>query len=155
MDKDLIQHIAVPQSRLAPGVWEDEREIGEGDIHASYSADVIARENRIRAPFRHGSHLWACVSIRGGGHCGPELEAYRLMPETMFAEPITTYNAKVRADGGDAARNDSKGFYHGMAVMHGGMRYVLTGPPSLFLADPQAQTLVPAQLDLFACEAQP
>jgi hypothetical protein len=152
MDRDLIEQISVPKSRLVSGVWKGDRETGEGDIHASYSADLIAMTGKVRAPFRHGSHLWICVGIRGRE---PELEAYRLTPESMFTDPVTSYSAKVSRDSGDAARNDPQGFYHGMAVEHGGMRYVLSGPPSLFIADPEAETTVPAQLDLFGCAAKP
>ena len=155
MDRELILHITVPPSRLASGTWEGERETGEGDIHASYSADVIAMENRIRAPFRHGSHLWACVAIAGRGDQGQEFEAYLLTPEAMFTAPVTSYGDKVRVEGGDAARNDPKGFYHGMAVKHGGTSYVLTGPPSLFIADPEAITATAVQMSLFGCEARP
>ena len=149
MDKDLIRQIAVPESRLASGTWDGERHTGEGDIHASYSADVIAMENRIRAPFRHGSHLWACVGIRGGGDSGMQFEAYRLLPESMFPGTLTSYNAKIRVDGGDSARNDPNGFYHGMAVKDGGIRYALTGPPSIFIADPSAAPAPPLQMEMF------
>jgi hypothetical protein len=155
MDRDLIQHVSVPKSRLAAGTWKGERETGEGDIHASYSADLISMSGKIRKPFKHGAYLWACVGIIGRGDSGQELEAYRLTPAALFPEPVTSYNAKVAIHHGDAARNDPKGFYHGMAVKHGGLTYVLTGPPSLFIADAQTETPAPAQLDLFGGEAQP
>ena len=155
MDRDLIQHISVPHSRLATGIWKGERETGEGDIHASYSADLISMTGKIRTPFRHGSYLWACVAIVGRGDRGQELEAYRLTPAALFPEPVTSYSAKVAVNRGDTARNDPSGFYHGMSVEHGGKRWVLTGPPSLFIADAQAANTAPAQLDLFGCDSEP
>jgi hypothetical protein len=95
------------------------------------------------------------VAIVGRGDEGQGLEAYRLTPVGLFTEPVTSYNAKVRIDGGDAARNDPKGFYHGMGVEHGGKRWVLTAPPSLFIADAQVASRAPAQLDLFGCGDEP
>lgn len=152
MDKDLLEHVTVPASRLVSGAWKGEREADEGDIRVSYSADVIAMEGRVRTPFRHGSHLWACVSIVGRSNAYLELEAYRLTPQVMFAAPVTSYNAKLRIDGGDAARNDPNGFYHGMTVKHGGIRYVLTGPPSVFVPGPETVTIAAAQMSLFGEE---
>lgn len=57
--------IEVPPSRLAPGEWSHEliRQIGEGDIHASYSADRIAMSNAVRRPFQHAGARWVCVGI--------------------------------------------------------------------------------------------
>lgn len=155
MDRDLIRQVAVSASRLLPGVWKGERATGEGDIYSSYSADIIAMSGKVRAPFRHASALWICVSIRGPGNDSLELEAYRLTPERFFTGPVASYSARVRVNRGDAARNDPKGFYHGMAVKHGGMSYVLSGPPSIFIADPASESHLPAQLDLFGCEAPP
>ncbi len=155
MDRDFIQHVSVPPSRLAAGTWKGGREIGEGDIHASYSADLISMTGKVRTPFRHGAYLWACVAIVGRGDQGQEFEAYRLTPPGLFTEPVTSYNAKIRIEGGDAARNDPKGFYQGMSVDHGGKRWVLTGPPGLFIADAQTASPAPAQLDLFGCGAEP
>jgi len=153
MERELVPHITVPRSRLAAGTWEGDRETGEGDIHASYSADVIAMNGKVRMPFRHGAYLWTCISIRS---LGPELEAYRLTPLTMFDGTVTTYGEKVHRDGGERARADANGFYHGMKVQQGGNFYVLTGPPCLFVADSEDTAVsIPQQMDLFGSEVRP
>jgi hypothetical protein len=46
-------------------------------------------------------------------------------------------------------------FADNFRIDNGGKRWVLTGPPSLFIADAQAANAAPAQLDLFGCEAEP
>lgn len=134
--------ITVDPHRLSHGTWchEQNRQLDEGDIAASYSADVIAMHGRIRKPFVLRGCMFVCTGI--GGH---RTDAYRLVAERAFDGAPTTYSAKVRADGGEVARNDPKGFYHGVAVRHGGKTYVLDGPPiALTPGDP-----VPRQGCLF------
>ncbi len=59
---DIPQHIVDP-SRLASGQWchKAEKQIGEGDIRASYSADRIGMSQPVRRP-------WCCRE--GGGVSG-------------------------------------------------------------------------------------
>jgi hypothetical protein len=130
---------AVSPSRLVFGRWNEtkQRDEGEGDIYASYSADRIGANNSIRKPFRCGDSLWVCTSITGkyltqGGQ--QEFEAYTVVPKLLFNATPTTYNAKSSVRDGEMARKDPKGFYHGMAVKHAGETFVLAGPPAMFVA---------------------
>jgi hypothetical protein len=148
---------AVNPVRLA---WGDaSRKICEGDIHASYSADVIAMAGRVRKPFKWRGALCVCTSISG---CGltesrmQEHETYRIIPVEMFTGAITTYREKTaRAETAEAARNDPSGFCHGMTIKHGTQRFVLCGPPIRFTAvvlperPDGAIGAVPLQLTLF------
>jgi hypothetical protein len=96
----------------------------EGDVIASYSADVIPdKKSRIRKPFHWRNALWCCV-----GMFGDEASAYLLTPLASFASPTTTYAEKLGIDQGDFARADPGGFYHGMRVSSGGATFILTGP---------------------------
>jgi hypothetical protein len=126
-----------------------------GDVSESYSGDRIAGGSPIRSPFEHSGYLWVCVSISGKGLTitgEHEFQAYRIVPPQMFKEKPTTYSVKTSINGGDMARADPLGFYHGMVVVCGGKKFVMQGPPGTFIAgperplDPDPQ---PAQLDLF------
>jgi hypothetical protein len=130
------------------------------DIGNSYSADRIASAEPVRKPFRHDGALWVCTSITGSGLSGSgraEHEAYRLVPERLFAGPPTTYAAKTgTGEAAEAARNDPSGFYHGIAVKHGPETFVLCGPPVRFVAEeiaagaePALKSEKPLQLSLF------
>ena len=129
--------VAVNPARLA---WRGAgREVCEGDIHASYSADVIADGGRVRKPFKWCDGLWVCTSISGSGltESGTqEHEAYRIVPARMFTGTMKSYHEKTaRAEDAEAARNDPNGFYHGMTITHGGEKLVLCGPPIRFTAE--------------------
>jgi hypothetical protein len=139
-----MTHLPIPQTenvdpaRLAPGQWCHRRDktIGEGDIHASYSADRIGMAQPVRKPFSWKGAQWVCVSFR---YSGDEefAEAYRLVARPVFDGEPVSYAAKT-ADG-EAARADPNGFYHGMTVRHGGQDYVLCGPPFVFIPGEAAQ----------------
>jgi hypothetical protein len=149
--------VAVHPARLA---WRGAgREICEGDIHASYSADVIAMNGRVRKPFKWKDALCVCTSISGSGLTGSgveEHEAYRIVPVKMFTEATKTYGEKTdKAEDAEAARNDPNGFYHGMIIKHGSESFVLCGPPIRFTADasperPGGAIGEPEQLTLFS-----
>lgn len=134
-------HHTVDPSRLEWGEWSHQRNrtIGEGDIAASYSADMIAFHGRVRKPFRFQNGLWACVGR--SNLTAPTARAYRLIDITQFEGDPTTYSIKSRK--GDSVRTDPNGFYHGMTVTHGGRSYVLAGPCVEFIAGQQEQ------MDLF------
>lgn len=122
----------VDPARLAAGQWchRADKTIGEGDIHASYSADRIGMGQPLRKPFTWNGALWVCVSLR---HCNGEVsaEAYRLVhPQVFEGEPVTY--AEKTADG-ETARADPHGFYHAMSVKHAGQTFVLCGPPVVFV----------------------
>ena len=127
----------VPPSRLATGAWSPDldRQIGEGDIHASYSADRIGMGQPVRRPFLHDGHRWVCV----GFGPGPVAWAYRLVHPSVFEGTPTIYIKKVRPNGGDDARSDPMGFYHGMTVRSGGEELVLCGPQVSFVPGQEPQ----------------
>ena len=149
--------VAVHPARLA---WKPAgREICEGDIHASYSADLIAERGRIRKPFKWQGGLCVCTGISGAGLTESgrqEHEAYRIVPARMFTGTMKSYREKTaRAADAEAARNDPNGFYHGMTITHGGEMVVLCGPPMRFTEElsPERPDAVngeePMQLTLF------
>ncbi|WP_146609997.1 hypothetical protein [Salipiger aestuarii] len=79
----------VDPSRLASGTWchTRNRQIGEGDIAASYSADKIA-QGKIRKPFSWENGLWVCTGTHYQSN-GKSAEAYRLVPERFFNGELT------------------------------------------------------------------
>lgn len=123
----------VDPARLARGEWSHEhnRTLGEGDISKSYSADRVGMGEPVRAPFIHNGEQWICVGFRYGPV--PIATAYRLVHPTRFDGTITSYIAKLAPDGGEAARADPLGFYHGMTVKRGRDVFVLCGPPAEFI----------------------
>lgn len=130
---------SVDPDRLRWGTWchHTEKQLGEGDIAASYSADCIGMGTSVRKPFAWKGSLWVCISLG----CG-SAEAYRLTPPENFTGTPLSYHDRVME--GDAARKDPNGFYHGMTVIHGGKTFVLCGPPAVLVAGQ------PEQMDLFA-----
>jgi len=128
-----LSHTVEP-SRLAFGAWchASEKQIGEGDIRASYSADRVGMGQPIRKPFRYGGQLWVCV---GTGPLGAE--AYRLVHPSVFGGTALSYHARCRD--GDRARGDPAGFYTGIIVRHSGREFVMVSPPVMFVAGEEAQ----------------
>jgi hypothetical protein len=126
-------HMVEP-SRLAFGVWchASEKQIGEGDIRASYSADRIGMGQPIRKPFRYVGELWVCV-----GTCPSGAEAYWLVHPSHYGGAVRTYHDRCRD--GDRARGDQAGFYDGIVVRHAGRKLVMVGPPVTFVAGEEAQ----------------
>ncbi|UWQ19074.1 hypothetical protein [Jannaschia sp. M317] len=141
-----IPVIEVDPARLESGTWchERDRQIGEGDIAASYSADKIALEGRVRSPFTYRNTLWVCTGMVSHSSTRAAT-AYQLLPARFFdGMPISYHEISML---GDEARNRLEGFYHGMAVHHGKQDYVLIGPSALFMPSEDVQT--PRQADLF------
>jgi hypothetical protein len=124
----------VEPSRLAFGAWchASERQIGEGDIRASYSADRIGMGQPIRKPFRYSGELWVCVGTIASG-----AEAYRLVQLSAYCGTARSYHDRCRD--GDRARGDKAGFYDGIIVRHAGRELVMAGPPVMFVAGEGAQ----------------
>jgi hypothetical protein len=152
--------IEVDPKRLQFGTYDhkSDHESGEGDICASYSADVIAMEGKIRRPFKWNDSLCVCTGSAGSALTGSgkqEHEVYRLVPLSMFKDVPTTYGKKVSIEGGDFARNDPNGFYHSMIVKCGKQTYVLTGPPLTFVAADAPNRPDHSQLELFGNEPSP
>lgn len=63
----IAEMVRVSPDRLASGTWchRVNRQTGQGDIRASYSADFIALEGRVRKPFP--LHGWMCVMTASRG----------------------------------------------------------------------------------------
>ena len=125
--------ITVDLTRLAAGSWchQTDRQIGEGDIAASYSAARIGMGQPIRKPFSFRGGSYVCTSRRKIG--GVEtVEAYLVLQKRMFDGVCRSYSAVVQD--GDAARSAAEGFYHGMIVHHGSDECVLSGSPLTFTA---------------------
>lgn len=124
--------IAIDPSRLASGEWchRAQKTIGEGDIHASYSADCIGMGKPVRKPFIWKGAMLVCVGIRRWKDGGMSAEAYRLACPIAFEGEATSYGKKT--SNAEAARSDPNGFYHGMRVKHAGTEFVLCGPPVTF-----------------------
>jgi hypothetical protein len=123
--------VEIDPARLASGQWchRRDRMIGEGDIHASYSADRIGMSQPIRKPFGWHGGQWVCVSISGRQN-RLSASAYRLIHQGGFDGVPVSYRAKTLDS--DAARADANGFYHGMTVTQAGKPFVLIGPPVMF-----------------------
>lgn len=129
--------IPINPSRLAWGRYDHNRnrDTGEGDIHASYSADIIASAGKIRKSFRWQAQLMVTVSLSGRGGI-EQAEAYRLIPLKAFTGTTMSYADKIgTAESAEAARSDPNGFYHGMVVKQGQEAFVLSGPPAVFVAE--------------------
>jgi len=146
--------LEVDPARLAWGFYDHKAEdyIEVGDIHASYSGDCIASGQPVRKPFRHERELWLTVGLSGSGDGTHRAtaSAYRLLPVRLYKRTPITYEAKVRPDQGEAARNDPRGFYDGVTVKHGGQSFVLCGPEVQFVASAAKAQPVQEQLGLFA-----
>jgi len=128
------QEVEVSPSRLAHGKWchSTNKQVGEGDISASYSADRIGSDEPVRRPFTHEGQQW--ISSGSDGHSS---HGYRLVHPSCFDGNTFTYAQRVRD--GDNGRRDPKGFYHGMQVKHGGQTMILRGPAVQFVAGVEQQ----------------
>jgi hypothetical protein len=128
----LAESLRVSPERMQYGAWccERNRMLGEGDVIASYSGDLIP-QGRIRKPFRLQGIRYVTVSMGSG----PQhyAEAYRLVESASFDSAPMTYNQRVQ--GAEAGRNNPNGFYHGVTVNHRNAQCVLTGPPIRLIAD--------------------
>jgi hypothetical protein len=69
----------------------------------------------------------------------------------MFQGEPTTYRDKVNIDGGETVRSDPVGFYHGMSVKWGKDQYIMCGPESVLVAEPERPVVQPVaeQMSLF------
>jgi hypothetical protein len=111
------------------------------EIQDSFSAGSIMNGAPIHDPFLLLGELWICVSANGVGITDTgdnEFEAYRLMPKEVFAGKSVSYAEKVCDDGADAAFYDPQGIYNGVEVHHGGHKYVMVGPPDIFIVTQEA-----------------
>ena len=131
MADDITQITPVDPARLDTGTWchRRQRQIGEGDISASYSADRIGMAGRVRKPFTWNGGTWVCVGLHGRAD-DTRAKAYRLVHPHMFEGQTYTYAERSRSW---RSSGDTSGFYHGMIVQSGGTQFVLCGPPRTFV----------------------
>jgi hypothetical protein len=126
--------VPVAHDRLAPGDWSGGKKSSEAIFTDRTAGTASLRGRPVRAPFKFRGELWLCVGMGGAGGI-QEAKAYRLVPRQMFRARPTTYHDKTAIEGGDAARNDPMGFYHGVSVKWGGETLILMGPPVKFVPD--------------------
>jgi hypothetical protein len=133
-----LKTVTTDPKRLAWGQWcyRRNKDIGEGDIAASYSADRIASAQPLRRSFSWQGSEWVCVSMQQKDG-KPAASAYRLVDPSQFNGTAVSYSQKTRD--GDGARSDPNGFYHGMHVKHAGRAFVLCGPCISFDSGESAQ----------------
>ncbi len=138
---DIENTISVAPSRLKSGSWchASNQQKGEGDISASYSADVIAMEGRVRKPFRLNGYLCVCVGKSYHPQAGAKI--YKLIELQNFEGTPTSYNERCKEE----ARACPNGFYHGMRVKNGKQTYVLSGPAIMAIESDEPE-LVQASL---------
>jgi hypothetical protein len=124
----------VDPHRLVMGHYDHEQDrcLG-GDISASYSADVIAMQGRVRRPFQFQGQLLTAVSLSSlGGRLS--VVAYTLVPvETYCGTSISYKEQMANADTAEAARQDPAGAYNGIRVKWRDKIYVLSGAPAVFV----------------------
>ncbi len=127
--KSIPKTFAVDPQRFAWGHWchKRNRQIGEGDIGASYSADRIGGEGAVRRPFRHEGVDWVATSTFSNS-----ARAYRLVHPSQFEGGTLSYVERV--SDGHRGRCAPEGFYHGMRVKRGREEMVLCGPETKFIA---------------------
>jgi len=121
------QTYAVDPQRFAWGQWchKRNRQIGQGDIGASYSADRIGSGESLRKPFCHEGANWVATSANSNS-----ARAYRLVHPSLFEGPTLSYTERV--SDGHRGRCAPEGFYHGMRVKRGREEMVLCGPETKF-----------------------
>jgi hypothetical protein len=138
----------VNPARLTWGTFDHQKNdyVDEGDIPASYSGDCIAMGQPVRRPFRMDGEMWVAIGLSSHG-----AKAYRLCSLRIFTGTPTTYRDKTgTAEGAEAARHDSNGFYDRMTVKHGGQEFVLCGPEVQIVAGHPEDVPAPqVQLALF------
>lgn len=121
--------IVVAAERMEPGAWSSDltKRIGQGDVRASYSGDVIV-EGRVRTPFTLAGVFRVSVgsSFEEGGYA----RTYRLVPAGDFCGEAVAYRDRTEEDHA-AARDRPLGFYHGLAVKRGTRAFVLAGPETV------------------------
>jgi len=147
---DKLNVHTVPASRLSGNAvdYAASRLRGIGDIISSNSCECIARQ-LIEKPFRFQGSLWVAFGVQFHPD-GNKAHAYRLVRAPKFYGVVMTYADKLSAGGGDAAREDPNGFYHGLFAAHNGVKYVVIGPDFLFTHLPwDAVTAETSQLALF------
>ena len=135
----------VDPARLSMGHWDlvANKQIDEGDISQSYSADVIAEHNTFRRPFRWKDGFRISV---GGSFTGTKVHCvrtYRIIPVELYDDETHTYTESCTYD----ENHKSKFTYEGMRVKKGDKEYVLS--EELLLVPNEKKIDTTKQLTLF------
>lgn len=131
------QIFEVDPKRLDRGKWchTRNRQLGEGDISASYSADRIGEAGTVRKPFRHQGAEWVAIGVSP-----KSTRAYSLVHPSLFEGKTYSYAERVRD--GYAGRCAKEGFYHGIRVSRARSELILCGPEAQFIeGEPEQGTL--------------
>ena len=114
--------ILVDAARLAFGKWdaETEKDIGEGDIHKSYSGDTIPN-GKIRGVITMDGKPYVTTGFSRSPDHSEQATLSRLYTLADWGEkPITTYGAVTTT-----CRHGHEFSYEGIKVKHGRSEYVL------------------------------
>ena len=124
----------------------------KGPVEASCSCSSIC-EGKIANPFKIGSELF--VSMGGRAGFSVVKKVWKVVPAAEFEGPSWSYSEKLSIEkdeygcGGEFARNDPNGFYHGMKAKWGKQAVVIQGPPVYLIAGDKSPKQ-PKQKSLFA-----
>lgn len=103
--------VTVEPERLRSGLWGYE----EGDIAASYSADIYAEKQRLRRSFNYCHTPHVAMNVQSSGLCHGEAKAYPIVHSSYADDIMKDYRASGLKDGytGKAVR------YHGNNCIFG------------------------------------
>lgn len=87
--------IIVEPERIRSGLWGYD----EGDIAASYSADVFAEKKALRRPFNFAHSQYVAMSVQNGGLVRGEARAYPLVHASYADEVMNSYRQCGLRDG--------------------------------------------------------
>lgn len=113
----------VPAFRMAGGHYEGDKEVGKGDIRASYSSDLISDKCVTRRPFTYRGQLW----VSTGGRLGFCTTGMMLVDPKRYKGPTTKKPFTL-----------GRG-YDGLIVRSKGVAYVLTGAREFYIDTPEAR----------------
>ena len=85
----------VEPERLQCGSWGYQ----EGDISASYSADIYAEKKQLRRPFNHAHTPHVAMSVCSSGFAGLEAKAYPLVHLSYSNQILEDYRNSSLKDG--------------------------------------------------------
>ncbi|OGM08868.1 hypothetical protein A2Z67_02565 [Candidatus Woesebacteria bacterium RBG_13_36_22] len=135
----------VDPARLSTGHWDHNtnKQIDEGDIGRSYSADVIASDSAFRKPFKWKDGWRISVGSVSIGLKIESVKTYRLVPFNTYEGEKFTYEESHNLDDNHVSRFS----YEGMIVKKGKEQYILT--ELLILISDEKKIETTKQLTLF------
>lgn len=106
--------VTVEPARLSSGLWGYK----EGDIAASYSADVYGEKQRLRSTFTHAHTPHVAMNV-GGSFMKAEAKAYPVVHSSYADEIMDDYQKVVLTDGytGKAVRRFGNDCIFGLPVI--------------------------------------